>query len=138
MPNYRNERGKVGTYKDRPVVIITSTNLTNLKENVIYCIANSDPFKPNTLEIMNCYAVAAGQSGKIYCIGTMSNYGKIFIKQDPETFDAFTLPKHKNNTFNGDDITFGEMPPITTAVNFADYTKVVDDYFSLLEDKNVL
>lgn len=126
MPNYREMRGNVGLYQDTPVVVISNADLHDLEPNTIYCIADKDPFRPNTStsSYMNCYAVAEGQSGKIYYIGTMTNTGKIHIIKDSVEHISFPLDSP---------CTCSENPlPAATALNFADYTKVVDDYFTAL------
>ena len=126
MPNYRNERGEVGTYQGQPIIITTDATLNkNYKSEILdpyayYAIADFDPVRKLTEDRMNLYKTCKDTypTGKMAFIGYLYNDGKINIEPSIGT-NLFT-PKQQPR----------EEKPIATApeINFAEYTRVVDEF----------
>ena len=126
MPNYRNERGEVGTYQDHPIIITTYATLNKnykseiLDPNSYYAITDFDPVRKLTKDRMNLYRTCKDTytTGKMAFIGYLYNDGKINIEPSVGT-NLFT-PKQQPR----------EERPIATApeINFSEYTRVVDEF----------
>ena len=126
MPNYRNERGEVGTYQEHPIVITTYATLNkNYKSEILdpscyYAIADFDPVRKLTEDRMNLYKTCKDTypTGQMAFIGYLYNDGRIHIEPSVGT-NLFT-PKQQPR----------EEKPIATApeINFAEYTRVVDEF----------
>lgn len=126
MPNYRNERGEVGTYRDHPIIITTYATLNKsykseiLDSNSYYAIADFDPVRKLTEERMNIYRTREDtySTGLMAFIGYLYNDGKIDIKTPADTY--LFKPKQQPR----------EEEPTAAApeINFAEYTRVVDEF----------
>lgn len=128
MSNYRNKRGEVGSYQNHPIIITTYAKLRSDYEarimdvNTYYIIADFDPVRKLTEDRMNVYKTCKDtySTGQMGFLGYLYNDGRIDIKPSVAT-NLFT-PKQQGR---GED-------PIETAVNFADYTQIVDKFFKEL------
>ena len=130
MANYRNERGEVGSYKNHPIVITAYATLYKnykskiLDTNTYYVIADFDPVRKITSDRMNVYKTCDDTytTGQMAFIGYLFNDGRIDLKS-PVATNLFT-PKQQG----------GGEEAIATApeINFADYTRVVDEFMRTL------
>ena len=126
MANYRNKRGEVGSYQNHPIIITTYAKLRSDYEaqimdvNTYYIIADFDPVRKLTEDRMNVYKTCKDtySTGQMGFIGYLYNDGRIDLKS-PVATNLFT-PKQQG----------GEEEAIATApqINFADYTRVVDEF----------
>ena len=130
MANYRNKRGEVGSYQNHPIIITTYAKLRSDYEaqimdvNTYYIIADFDPVRKLTEDRMNVYKTCKDtySTGQMGFLGYLYNDGRIDLKS-PVVTNLFT-PKQQG----------GGEEAIATApqINFADYTRVVDEFMRSL------
>lgn len=128
MPNYRNDRGEVGTYQEHPIIITTYATLNkNYKSEILdpsayYAIADFDPVRKLTDDRMNIYRTCKDtySTGLMAFIGYLYNDGRIHI--EPSVGTNLFKPKPKQQPREE------EPTAMTPEINFADYTRVVDEF----------
>lgn len=126
MPNYRNDRGEVGTYQEHPIIVTTYATLNKkyksetLDPSAYYAIANFDPVRKLTNDRMNVYRTCKDTypTGQMAFIGYLYNDGRIHIEPSVGTnlFTPKQQPKEEEATATAPEI------------NFTEYTRVVDEF----------
>ena len=148
MPNYREQSGEVGTYNGLKVHVLHGGDfLRGLAKNqlnytTIYCLKDFDPYHKLLPDCMYAYMINKDDPNNVYCLGTMSNYGKVKnFKKNIGSCEKFAITqksaptadisRNPDATAAIDDI-LSEIRSWNTKINYADYTKTVDKYLEAL------
>lgn len=147
MPNYREQTGEVGTYNNLKVNVLHGGDFLRglakdqLNYTTIYCLKDFDPYHKLLPDCMYAYMINKDDPNNIYCLGTMSNYGKVNFKKNIGSCEKFAITRKSASTpdisRNPDataaiDDILSEIRSWNTKINYADYTKTVDTYLEAL------
>ena len=147
MPNYREQTGEVGTYNNLKVYVLHGGDFLRglakgqLNYTTIYCLKDFDPYHKLLPDCMYAYMINKDDPDNVYCLGTMGNYGKVNFKKNIGSCEKFAITRksaptpdisrNPDATAAIDDI-LSEIRSWNTKINYADYTKTVDEYLEAL------
>lgn len=150
MPNYREQTGEIGTYNNLKVHVLHGSDFLRkiakgqFNYNTIYCLKDFDPYHKLLPDCMYAYMINKDDPDNIYCLGTMGNFGKVNFKKNIESCEKFAFTnnsktKESTTDFSRDpdastaiDNILSEIRSWNTDINYADYTKTVDQYLEAL------